>query len=620
VTLERNTANVTTAHVAPYNPRMRRVAIVTVVLVVVAVTAFADDPILPPATWLLDQVRVLAADDMDGRQAGTPGADRAADYIARSFREAGLRPAGDGGTFRQAFTVPTGIRLGSPTTLALLGDGSHHPALGVDFVPLPVSDNGAVSGDVVFVGYGITAPDLGYDDYAGVDVRDKVVLALTREPRWQDPASPFRRPDAYHYAERAHKLINARQHGARALLLVTHPGLAPDTLPPLRGLSQPLGIVAVAVTRATADAVLRPAGLTVERAAAAIDGALAPRSRALTTRAQVEVTLVRERGTATNVVASLPGRDARLRDETVLVGAHYDHLGRGGEGSLAPDQAGTIHPGADDNASGTAVVLGLARAFAAAGGAPRTLVFAAFSGEEMGLLGSAHYVRQPSVALDKTVLMLNLDMVGRLRNGKLYVGGVDSGTSLRALVTDAGRALNVRPEMRGDPFAPSDHTSFYTAGRPVLFFFTGAHADYHRPTDTADRINAEGLRAVAALAMRVIAAVAGTPTPPAYVKVNTPTSVVRTRGAYGAFFGVIPEFGESTRPGVAISGVRPGSPAEKAGLRAGDVIVRFAGVDVKTLEDLTFALRSKRAGDRVNVDIVRGGQPNQVEAILEERR
>ena len=599
---------------------MRRAAAIVVALaLLLAVTALADEVALPPAAWFLDQVRTLSADDMDGRQAGTPGADRAADYITRSFREAGVRPGGDAGTFRQAFTVPAGIRLVTPTTLTLLGDTARRPALTRDFTPLAVSDNGAVAGDVVFVGYGITAPDLGYDDYAGVDVRDKIVLALTHEPRWQDPASPFRRPEAYHYAERAHKLINAREHGARALLLVAHPAITPETLPPLRGLSQPLGIVAVAITRAIADALLGPAGTTIAQAAAAIDGALAPRSQALGSRVRVEVTLRRERGAAANVIGIVPGRDPRLAGETIVVGAHYDHLGRGGEGSLAPDQAGAIHHGADDNASGTAAVLGLARAFAAAGGTPRPLVFVAFSGEEMGLLGSAHYVRQPSVALDKTVLMLNLDMIGRARSGKVYVGGVDSGTGLRSIVTDAARDLSLSLDARGDPFAPSDHTSFYTAGRPVLFFFTGAHGDYHRPSDTWDKINAEGLRAVATLAARVVTAVAASPTPPVYVKVAAPTPG-RTRGGYGAFFGIVPEFGESPVPGVAISGVRPASPAEKAGLQAGDVIVRFAGVQVKTLEDLTFALRSKRPGDRVAVEVVRGGQPRSVEATLEERR
>ena len=584
-----------------------------------AVGAGATAPELPGSAAILDHVRALAADTMEGRQAGTPGAERAADYIGRAFQDAGLQPGGDAGTFRQAFSVPTGIRLGAPTALTIAADPPRSLTLGSEFAPLAVSDDGLRSGEIVFIGYGITAPDLGWDDYAGVDVRDKIVLALTREPRWQDPSSPFRRPDAYHYAERSHKLINARQHGARALLLVNHPGISPDSLPALRGLSQPLGIVAAAITRPAADALLRSSGQTVASLAAAIDGALAPRSLALGVHASLEVTLLRGRGTTANVVGRLPGRDASLAREAIVIGAHYDHLGRGGEGSLAPDNLGAIHHGADDNASGTAAVIALARAFAKTGGTPRTLVFVAFGAEEMGLLGSAHYVKQPAWPLDRTALMLNLDMVGRVRDGKVYVGGVDSGTGLRAVVGEASRDGGLSVEMRGDPFAPSDHTSFYTAGRPVLFLFTGAHPDYHRPTDTVDKINADGLRAVTALAARTIAAVAAAPTAPAYVAVAAPASA-RPRGAYGVFFGVIPTFGERTDPGVAISGVRAASPAERAGLQAGDVIVRFGDVDVKTLEDLTFALRSKRPGDRVAVIVERGGQTRTLEATLEERR
>jgi hypothetical protein len=449
-------------------------------------------------------------------------------------------------------------------------------------------------------------------------VRGKVVIAMTQEPRSSDPASPFRRPDAYHYSDRRHKIINAREHGARAILLVSHPAAERDALPALRGLSQPWGILAAAVTRAMADTMLTRAGQSLTDRAAAIDQALRPQSAALAgTRVRIQLSVVREQGTTANVIGILPGTDPSLGQEAIVIGAHYDHLGRGGEGSLAPDQTGVVHPGADDNASGTAAVMGLARAFAAAGGAPRTLVFAAFAAEEMGLLGSGHYVKHPTLPLERTILMLNLDMVGRLRDGKIYVGGVDSGNGLRRFVTDAGPGLAL--EVRGDPYGPSDHVVFYGAGVPVLFFFTGAHSDYHRPTDIWDRINASGLQTVADFVARVATAVAAQPTPPAYVKVPAPAGG-RRGGGYGPFFGVVPDFGQAGRPGVKITGVRPGSPADKAGVQAGDVIVKFAGVEVATLDDLTFALRTRRAGDRVEVVVVRDGQERQVQAILEERR
>ncbi|HEV8642631.1 MAG TPA: M20/M25/M40 family metallo-hydrolase [Methylomirabilota bacterium] len=618
---------------------MRRASLLLLaVLIVLAFLAPASGlthaaaPTVPAPDWLIDQVRVLSAPEMEGRASGTPGADRAARHIGRVFQEAGLRPGGDTGSYLQSFQVPTGTRLGAVNALTVLdpkpaADPKPAPdsklrslAVGRDFIPLAVSDDGDATGEIVFVGYGITAPELHYDDYAGPDVRGKVVVAMTQEPRARDPGSPFRRPDAYHYSERRHKIINAREHGARAILLVRHPAGERDELPPLRGVSQPWGILAASVTRAVADALLAPSGKHLADLAAAIDQSLTPRSFALAgVKVRLQMSLVRERGTTANVVGILLGTDPNLRQEAIVIGAHYDHLGRGGEGSLAPDQIGVVHPGADDNASGTAAVMGLARAFAAAGGAPRTLVFVAFAGEEMGLLGSTHYVKHPAVGLDKTVLMVNLDMVGRLRDGKLYVGGVDSGSGLRQVVADAAQGLGLTPELRGDPFAPSDHTAFYTSGAPVLFVFTGAHGDYHRPTDTWEKLNPKGLEAVTAFAARVVAAVAAQPSPPAYVKIEAPARSGRG-GGYGPVFGVVPDFGEAERPGVRITGVRPGSPADKAGVRAGDIIVRFAGVEVKTLDDLTFALRSRRPGDRVEVVVVRDGREQQVHAVLEERR
>jgi hypothetical protein len=572
-------------------------------------------PAVPPADWLLDHVKILAAPETEGRASGTPGAERAARHVADVMQRLGLKPGGDAGGWRQSFTVPTGIRLGEGNTLDVRGPAPRALALGREFVPLAVSADGRQEADLVFAGHGITAPDLGWDDYAGLDVRGRMVLVLEREPRRADPASPFRRPDAYHYTERTHKILNARERGAAGVLVVAAaPG---DALPALAGLSQPWSILAAAVSREAADVLLVPAGVTVAGAAAAIEGAGAPRSFVVPgARVALGVSLVRERGLTDNVIGILPGRDPRLRDEAVVIGAHYDHLGRGGEGSLAPDAAGAIHPGADDNASGVAALLGLARAFAEAGGAPRTLVFVAFAGEEMGLLGSAHYVRRPPHPLDRTALMLNLDMVGRLRQRTLYVGGTDSGTGLRELVSAQAGGLTLR--LRGDGFGRSDHTSFYAAGRPVLFLFTGAHADYHRPGDTWDRIDAPGLAAVTAFAARVVDAVAGAPTAPAYVRMAAAPG--GGRGAYGPYFGVVPEFGESPTPGVRVGGVRPGSPAEKAGVQAGDLIVAFAGLTVRTLEDFTFALRGRRPGDRVEVAVERGGATQRLEATLEERR
>jgi hypothetical protein len=593
------------------------------VLALATATLGASDH-LPPAAQLQGWVQDLASPAMDGRAAGTAGADRAARYIAEHFRRLGLRPGGDGATYLQGFSVHTRVRLGADNALDLSGPAATARAFapGPDFLPFAFSDDGGVTTDVVFAGFGITAPPLGYDDYAGLDARGKLVLVMMGEPREQDPQGPFRAPEHFHYSELRHKVLNARQHGAAAVVVVEHPGRPQDAPRPIRGTTPAWGLLAVSATRAVADAFLAPAGLGLAALQQEIDRALAPRSRPLPgVSARLRVRLVREQSSTANVVGVLPGTDPALRDEAVVLGAHYDHLGRGSPFSLASDNAEEIHPGADDNGSGTAMVMGLADAFVRAGGARRTLVFAAFSGEEIGLLGSTHYVRQPAVPIERTVAMVNFDMVGRMRDGQLFVMGVDSGQGLRPLIEQAAAGLDVRLSLRGDGIGPSDHTAFYNRDRPVVFFFTGTHGDYHRPGDTADKINADGMRKVAAVASRTIRALADRPDPLTFVKVAPAAASGSTRGGgYGPYFGSVPDFGETPTPGVRLSGVRAGSPADRAGLRAGDLIVGFAGVAVRTLDDLTFALRGRRPGDTVEVRYLRDGREHTVQSTLEQRR
>jgi hypothetical protein len=328
-----------------------------------------------------------------------------------------------------------------------------------------------------------------------------------------------------------------------------------------------------------------------------------------------------------NVVGILPGRDPRLRGEAVVIGAHFDHLGHGGEESLAPD-SGAVHPGADDNASGTAALLEIAQAFAL-GAFPRpkrTLVFVAFAGEEMGLLGSTHFVASSPIPLTRVVTMLNLDMVGRMRGRRVMVQGADTGKGLRALVANSARRLALQVAWHGDGYGPSDHTPFYAKDVPVLFFFTGAHGDYHKPSDTWEKLNVDGIADVARLAAGVAAELGDRPARPLLVRgLGDPHSqgngvaVGERRGGYGPFLGTVPDFAEVAR-GVRLSGVRRGSPAEKAGLRGGDVLVGFGELDIKTLHDLTYALRERRPGDEVELTVLRDGRPLKVRATLGQRR
>lgn len=573
-------------------------------------------PMKADVTWLADPART-------GRGVGTPGNAAAARFIADRMAALGLVPAGSDG-WRQPFDAPVRAVLRGENALALAGAPL---ALQRDWQPFTFTDPGRASGEVVFAGYGITAPELGYDDYAGLDVKGKIVLVAAHFPREADPASPFRAPQAYRYGEWRYKTINAREHGALALLAVrdgwNHAG--PDQLPPWRGaVSSRAGLLAARVTAAAlARAGVDAAGLAAPGQA---DGR--PHSHPLDLRAALAADVEQERAPTANVIGLLPGSDPARAGECVVVGAHYDHLGYGGDESLSPEETGKVHPGADDNASGVAALLAVARAMKEAGPAPRTVVFAAFSGEELGLLGSALYVRQPPAAcpIPRTQLMLNLDMVGRPRERRVFVDGADTARGLRAEVAAVAArppALPLRLAFGGDGYGPSDQTSFYAKGVPVLFLFTGAHPDYHRPTDTPDKIDAAGLQEVGRLAYRLARAAAEQPARLEVVRVAAPhpreRQGERERG-YGAYLGTIPDFEERHEPGIKVSGVRPGSPAEKAGIAGGDVVLEVAGTRIGSLEDLTYVLRAHRPGDAVEVVYARGADRRSARVTLGERK
>jgi hypothetical protein len=567
---------------------IRRPLALALALVVLLATqsAAAARPVVPPADGELKAtVEALTAPGMDGRRSGSPGGDLAAARIAEWLSAAGLRPGGEHGSFFQSFPVTTATRVAHGTTLATNG---RMLDLGRDWAPHGGSLRERVAGDVVFVGYGVRAP--GYDDWASLDVRDRVVLALDGAPPHLGDAS----------ASRLDKLIAARRAGARGLLLVA------DSLPTLGATAAAVRIVSATLTPAAADTLLAPAGTTIARLAETIAQRRAPASGPLPgVHVELRVALETASRNAVNVVGLLPGADPALADEAVVFGAHYDHLGLSG---------GAVHPGADDNASGTAVVVGLARAFAAAGPQARTLVFALFGAEELGLIGSGQYVKAPSVPLARTAAMVNFDMVGRLRDGKLTIGGVESGRTLREAVREATSAAGVSATLRESPYGPSDHSQFYTAGTPVLFFHTGSHPDYHRPSDTADKIDAVGMAKIAAVGARVGERLAGGPRP-AYVAVPRPKRE-RPESSVGArvFLGVSATGGESD--GLRLSQVVGGSGAEKAGLREGDVLVRFGGTTLNGFDDLLAALKDRKPGDEVRVLYLRDGLEHETMTTL----
>lgn len=571
-------------------------------------------------------VNYLASDALEGRLSGTAGGAAAAKYIAAEFKRFGLTPIGDNGSYFQEFDFIGGVRLGRNNRMVVEG-ATDTLAVGRDLIPVGFSDSREVSGLLAFVGYGISAPQQGYDDYANLDVKDRIVIALRYSPESKNPHSQFRPMEALRY-----KTLQAREHGAKALLIVT--GLEDDpedVLPKLRyerG-SGDAGLVVAHITRRVADTLLAPSGQTIATLQHKINaahsampgsgaGAAERASMLIDGRVTLIVDIVREKRKAANVVALLEGNDPVLKEEYVLIGAHYDHLGRGSEGAMDPEKENEIRNGADDNASGSAGILELAQHFAAQEQQPkRSLIFASFAGEELGLLGSARYVAAPAKPLTSTVAMINLDMIGRLRDSTLVVEGIGTSPAWSEMVERINQRYGFALRAKKDGFGPSDHASFYGKNVPVLFFFTNLHDDYHRATDDVDKINAVGEAAVVRMVADVSLEIANAAVAPQFTKAS-PDSQPQARG-FRVSVGTIPDYAAEAE-GMPISGVRPGSPAEKAGLQAGDVIIKFGNYDIKNVYDYTYALGSFSPGDEVELVAIRGGEKVTVKVKLEGRR
>lgn len=457
---------------------------------------------------LLTHLKLLASEDLEGRFTGSSGQRAAAFYVANRFRKAGLEPAGDRGGYLQKFTAKIRVppRIGRGTKFSWKSSGSEtlvEPRL---MLPFGISAKGEVSAPVVFVGYAISSAALGYDDFAGIDVRGKIALCLRHSPGEAKPESPFG-PLQMRVATFVNKAKAAAAAGAAGLILVNDFNHQEDDLFALAVTGEPAAIPFLQIRRDEAVKMFEACGKDLARLQREIDESLKPKSFALqgidaTMAADITPGIENEVLTE-NVIGLLRGSDPRLREEYVLVGAHMDHVGYGELGAQ-PKNRGQIHFGADDNASGTAALIELARAFSSMEPHPkRSMVFLAFSGEEVDLLGSMHYVKSPAFPLGKTTLMINLDMIGRSDNGYCKVYGLGTAEPLKSIVESCNRGidLNLDPvlEVPGD----SDHYPFAKAGVPVSFFFAGFHPDYHAPGDTWEKINSADASRIARLSFRL---------------------------------------------------------------------------------------------------------------------
>jgi len=588
--------------------------------IALAHAATAAQETISPERYIGD-VRFLASPDMEGRGNGTPGLDRAAEYLAGRFEALGLAPAGEDGSWFQTFGVTTDTRIGSENTLRLgqttLGSGQ--------FSPLRFSESDQVTSPLVFVGYGITAPEMHWDDYRDVDVTGKIVVVFRHEPQENIPESPFNGTGSTTHASLRNKAVNAKQHGARGILFITDPNNHGPEDEDIERTAREAetgnsGIAAAYVEMEPVLSIFRERGYDLSTRQMEIDTQLVSRSFELAgLEATLRTDVIRIREDVRNVLGAVRGSDPELRDEWIVAGAHYDHLGLRGQFSLDPNGEGQIHHGADDNASGTAGILELARL--AAGNQEsleRSLLFIGFAAEEIGLLGSSYFVNNPTVAIDDVVAMVNLDMIGRIRNDRIFVSGVGTSPEFESLLGELAGPAGLALDFSESGMGASDHMSFNLKQIPVLFFFSGLHGDYHRPTDTADKINVGGAEKVLTLAYRVLDRLAEMPDRPVYTTVDEPRPITGSGGGYGPYFGSVPDFRDDLG-GVLFADVTARSPAAAAGLRAGDLLVDFAGKTVENLYDFTYALQAQAPGDVITVIVIRNQERITAEVTLEAR-
>jgi Zn-dependent M28 family amino/carboxypeptidase len=603
----------------------RRAALVLAFTLVVPLARLDGQAPATSVSRTKPHVAALASERLEGRLVGSAGERLAADYLVSQLKRIGARPLPGQKDYRLPFEFTAGTRDGgssvslcpTPATAGatpqcrgtLFDDRRHVQALSF-------SDNGDATGPVVFAGYGIVVPDsqdFGYDSYATLDVKDKVVLALRYFP---EEAEPKTKAILARYSDLRYKAMAARQRGAKAILIVTGPNSpnAGETVPmtfdtALAG----SGIVAASISAEVAGAIFATLGdssKTLQAAQKALDSAN-PHAAGFDVpgaTVAVKAAVVREKKTGNNVAGYLPASQPAgpLAKPWIAFGAHYDHLGRGENGNSLADKSatGTIHFGADDNASGSAAVLAVGEILAKQP-RRRNVLLEFWSGEELGLLGSAAYVNAPPVPVDQLAAYFNFDMVGRMQDNKLTVQATGTSDGWGRLLEQANVAAGFDLFLQADPYQPTDIASFNQAGVPSLNFFTGTHSDYHRPSDTADKIGYEDLDRIVEFAAAIARRVSDADEPPSFVKVQQQSG--GGRAGVRVFTGTIPDYATEVK-GLLLGGVIEGGPAAQAGLQKGDVIVEIAGQTIANVYDYTYALEVLKIGEPAKVVYVRGNE------------
>lgn len=563
---------------------------------------------------LRDIVNYLASEACAGRRTGTPGAESAAAYLEALFAGMGFEvPPGMRG-YRQGFSLTKGIQVAGQPRVAVAGT---ELVIEQDYAVAGFSGSGSVAAaPLVFAGYGIVAPELNWNSYAGLDVSGAVVVIVRGEPRENDPESVFSGAQPSVYSDLRRKASVARDLGAAALIVVNNPLSSPDdTLPELRPIYNAAGfdIPVIHVRRdLLVNALIGATGLSWHELMETIDLENRPQSAlADGLTLDIDISVEKELATGYNIIGIVPGADPALANENVLVGAHYDHIGIGGPESNNPERYGEVHPGADDNASGVAAAIETAyRAQQQGGFGGRSLVIALFAGEEMGLLGSAALMRNPPLPLESLHSAVNIDMAGHLRDGRLIVGGADSALELPGLLEAPAAANGIQTDADLTGLGGSDHLSFIRAGVPALFFTTGGFTGYHSPDDTPDKLDYGGMAQVSGMTFDLLSDLAAWPGKLTFnAEAGPAVGQGGQRAGLSVTLGTVPYFGgELPVPGMGIDDVVKGGPAELAGLQGGDVIIKILDWKITSIQDFMFALQDCSPGQVIPVKVWRDGE------------
>ncbi|MEP7146370.1 MAG: M28 family peptidase [bacterium] len=572
---------------------------------------------------IFQHIKYLSSDALEGRFPGTKGDVLTENYILNEFKKYNLEPYGEKEYF-QPFEIYTHVELNGNNYFKTIINGIENSyKVEKDFIPLGFSETGKIEGGLVFLGYGISAPEENYNDYKDrngndIDIKGKILVMMKYSPGGSDPHNnPFQK-----YEPARFKTLNAKVGRAAGIIIISGPNSGDDNLIKLSydNVMQGAGLPVINIRREIIESIFIQNGLDLLKIQNEIDSTKTPNSFVLkNSKALIETNVRPVKAETNNIIGFLEGKDPVLKNEVIVIGAHKDHLGYGMYGSLYKGNDKQIHNGADDNASGIGGLLELAQKLSfESNKLSRSILFIAFGAEEAGLIGSAYFTKSKIFEKTNIVAMLNMDMIGRLSEDKLIIYGTGTSTVWNNILDSINMHFNFNMTKSPDGYGPSDHSSFYAKGIPVLHFFSGTHKDYHSPTDDYDKINPDGEVKIASMIYDIVIAVDEMKARPDFTKAISNNNENRSMGSIKVYVGTIPDY-SYVADGLKLSGVKEGSPAEKGGLKAEDIIIKFGNIEVKNIYDYMYAMAEYKPGEEAEIVVFRNNEKISLKIILGSR-